>query len=358
MESVRHTGNALNPVRRVRIDHWLASVFVLACFASPIFASEPSRVAHWGFGSEDALPLQLNGDVQRDQAGPRPPEFPDFADDNTAYRFGGSGFVVVEDPGDDSPFDFDNGQAITLESWVNVEQARPGQLMYVVGKGRSDSPSFSRDNQNWALRIAASEGAAKISFLFATSSQSGDAHWHRWTSSSAFGLATGWHHIAVAYRFGEPESIRGWIDGRRTDGVWDMGGETSDPPVVDNDSVWIGTSRGGSSSNSFHGLLDEVAIHRVMLDDETIASRFNRTGGIVKWGPQPERMPELEDVPFGRVLVTFAEGWPNYTRWLNEGESWPAETSRWIGDEFLLPRLPARFDEWGIRMNWNAPLVV
>ncbi len=56
--------------------------------------------------------------------------------------------------------------------------------------------------------------------------------------------------------------------------------------------------------------------------------------------------------------MTFSEGWPNYTRWLNEGESWPEETGRWIGSEFLLPRLPARFDEWGIRTNWKAPVLL
>ncbi len=257
---------------------WLAVLFASLLFAPSLHADESSRVALWSFGAEDGTPLDLHGGVQRDQAGPRPPEFPDFSDDNTAYRFNGRGHVLVADPGNNSPFDFDNGDAITLESWVNIQGSRNGQLMYVVGKGRSDSPEFSRDNQNWALRIAAGQGEARISFLFATSSGGSDRHWHRWTSNSAFGMETGWHHIAVSYRFGEPNSIRGWIDGQPSDGSWDMGGPTSDPPIVDNDSVWIGSSRGGSPSNGFDGLIDEVAIHRELLNDEVILRSLQPAG--------------------------------------------------------------------------------
>ncbi len=321
-------------------------------------AQDVQPVARWQFLSEGTERLDLHGDAERDQAGPRPPEFPDLPADNTAVRFAGRGYVLIGDPGEKSPFDFGNGDEITLEAWVNLERAREGQLMYVIGKGRSDSPEFARDNQNWALRILPRGGAAHLSFLFATVRGSTDSHWHRWTSEGAFGVNTGWHHVAVAYRFGEPDSIRGWIDGVPTDGRWDMGGPTTEAPVVDNDSIWIGSSRGGSFSNGFHGLIDEVAIYRQRLDDETIASRFNRTGGIVKWGPQPEVMPEIADVPPGRVLFTIAEDWPDYQRWLNEGEECPQETARWMGEEFLLPRLPAKFDGWGIRTSWKAPLLL
>ncbi len=337
------------------------------CLATPLacllwtatgLTQEVPPVARWQFHSEGGARLDLHGDAERDQAGPRPPEFPDLPADNTAVRFSGRGYVLIGDPGEASHYDFANGDEITLEAWVNLERAREGQLMYVIGKGRSDSPEFARDNQNWALRVLPRGGGAHLSFLFATIPGSTDSHWHRWTSDAAFGVNTGWHHIAVAYRFGEPESIRGWIDGVPTAGIWDMGGRTTETPVVDNDSIWIGSSRGGSFSNGFHGLIDEVAIHRRRLDDETMASRFNRTGGVVKWGPQPELMPEIEDVPPGHVLFTVAEDWPDYQRWLNEGEACPQETARWSGGEFLLPRLPAKFDAWGIRTNWKAPVLL
>jgi cytochrome c553 len=338
----------------------LAFAFLIAVsFAGRLIADDSSLVAKWDFDAEESTPLTAHGSVERDKAGPVPPEFPDFAENNTAVKLDGNGaYLSVADTGPNSPFDFTNGDAITLEAWVKLDGSRDGSPMYVVGKGRTDSPHFARDNQNWALRVVGAKGVAKINFLFATAPRARDAHWHRWTSEAGFAAATGWHHVAVAYRFGEPESMRGWIDGQPTTGVWDMGGATKEPPIVDDDAVWIGSSRAGSPGNSFRGWLDAVAVHREVLDDKVMATRFQRVGGPRIVGPQPEVMPDLDDVPEGRVLVTFAEGHPTYERWLNEGEEWPQETARWLGDEFLLPRVPLRFDEWGIRQSWNAPLLV
>ncbi|MBP85896.1 MAG: hypothetical protein CMJ64_04130 [Planctomycetaceae bacterium] len=330
----------------------VASLSLVANDASP-------PVALWDFGAEESTPLTSHGGVQRDQAGPRPPEFPDFSKDNTAVRLDGKGaYFSVTDSGPNSHFDFTNGDAITLEAWVKLDEVREGSPMYVIGKGRTGAPKFANDNQNWSLRIVTSKGVAKLSFLFATKPGPGDAHWHRWSSKAGFQAATGWHHVAVTYRFGEPDSMRGWIDGVPTVGTWDIGGTTKASPIVDDDEVWIGSSRGGSASNSFHGWLDAVAIHRELLDDKTVATKFRRVGGPRVVRPQPEVMPDFTDIPKGRVLVTFSEGLPTHERWLNEGESWPKEHSRWIGDQFLLPRIPLRYDDWGIRASWKAPLLV
>ena len=108
----------------------------------------------------------------------------------------------------------------------------------------------------------------------------------RWTVDAA----TGWHHIAVAYRFGKPDSIRGWIDGLPMDGTWGMGGATKKPPVVDDDAVWIGSSRAGSPGNSFGGWLDAIAIHRTLLDDKVMATRFRRMGGQIGRASWRERV--------------------------------------------------------------------
>ena len=35
-----------------------------------------------------------------------------------------------------------------------------------------------------------------------------------------------------------------------------------------------------------------------------------------------------------------------------------AESARWIGDTFLLPRIPLQYDAWGIRSAWNAPVLL
>lgn len=324
---------------------------LLLLFATPSIASDkPSPTVQWEFGTEEATSLTANGNVQRDQAGPRPPEFPDMAENNTAVRLDAAAYLSVPDTGSNNDFDFTNGDAVTLEAWVNPSVLREGQVGYVIGKGRTGSPKFARDNQNWSMRVVGAKNEAKLSFLFATKLSSSEAHWHRWDSTLGFPVGSGWHHIAIAYRFGDPKSIRGWINGEPTQGTWSYGGETKEPPVVDDDEVRIG--------NGFEGLLDAIAIHRAALDDKVMASRFHRVGEprIIK--AQPEVMAQLGDIPDGRVLVQLCEGLPAANRWLNEGEQWPAESLRWTGDTFLLSRIPLQYDDWGIRAAWKAPVLL
>ncbi|QDT07080.1 Planctomycete cytochrome C [Rubripirellula lacrimiformis] len=308
------------------------------------------EVARWEFGSDDETTLVPHGQVQQDQVGPRPPEFPDMSPENMAVRVDAGAFFSVQDPGEDSRFDFTNDDEITIESWVNPSDVRDGQPLYVIGKGRTGNPNFTRDNQNWALRIVGVKGESRLSFLFATKVTGDGKHWHRWDSKTGFPLGTGWHHIAVSHRFGDLESIRGWINGKPIEGVWSYAGPTKEKPVVDDDEVRIG--------NGFDGLLDGIAIHRSLLDDEAIAARFRRVGKerVVKIAPAV--MPELDDVPSGRVLFQLSESMPAGNRWLYEGEPMPAESTRWIGDSFLLPRIPVRYDAWGIRSDWKAPLLL
>jgi hypothetical protein len=318
-------------------------------------------VARWDFGEEEFTRLMPAGDVQRDVPGPRPPEFPDFERNNTAVHLDGGAHFTFADPGAASPFDFTNGDAITLEAWVNLPGLRANENLYVVGKGRTGAPGFAADNQNWALRLRATGGRFGVNFLFATprarDAARSDAHWHRWTSTSGFAPGSGWHHIAITYRFGDPASIRGWIDGRSVAGKWDMGGATAAAPVVDDDAIWIGSSMKGSASASFRGNLDAVAIHREIVSDAQLKARFRRTGGPVIVKAAPAVMPDLGPLPAGRVVATFHEGMPAHDRWLNAGEKLPPATLRWSGPEFLLPRLPRRYDDWGIRASWKPPVL-
>ena len=332
-------------------------IFVMACVWSNLYASEP--VVVWEFGAEEETPLISHGGVHRDVPGPRPPSFPDFDATNTAVKFDGRGaYYSYDDPGHLSPFDFTNGDQITIEAWVNARDLKDGENTYIIGKGRTGSPEFAPDNQNWALRLRGVKGNACVSFLFATPSKGSKSHWHRWTTDDGFIPRTGWHHVAVTYKFGQPESIQGWIDGKQIPGKWDMGGPTAVAPVVDDDSVWIGSSMGGSASNSFRGYLDAVALHRVVLSPDTLKNRFHRVGEAPKPEPVPESMPKLGDLPTGRVTVTFHEGMPSHTRWLDFDEAYPAEVTRWETSEFLTPRLPLRYDSWGIRDSWKAPVLV
>lgn len=339
----------------------LGLIWTLA--AATAWSGDRPTVVRWDFGAEETTPLRSHGSVHRDVPGPRPPTYPDFESNNTAIRLDGSGArLTFEDSGPLSPFDFANGDRITLEAWVQVEELRAGENVYVIGKGRTGAAGFAADNQNWALRIRETKGKAGVSFLFATSPTRGakksDAHWHRWTSKAGFTPGPAWHHIAVAYQFGNPGSIRGWIDGKQQPGVWDMGGETADPPVVDDDAVWIGSSRGGAAANSFRGGLDSIAIHRDLLDDTVMQKRYRREGAEAVAKPAPETMPVVDGVPPGKAVLVLREGMPTHNRWLNEGEAVPPETLRFTADVMLLDRLPQRFDAWGIRESWKAPVLV
>lgn len=319
-------------------------------------------VARWEFGQEETSKLKAVGGVHRDVPGPRAPEFPDLDPANLAVKFDGKGSrYVLEDSGSGSPFDFTNGDAITLEAWVKLDDIKAGENCYIIGKGRTGSDGFARDNQNWALRIREQKGQACVSFLFATKPAPGvaksDDHWHRWTTTTGFARNTGWHHIAVTYKFGDPKTIKAWIDGQVLTGAWDMGGSSDQPPIVDDDAVWIGSSMGGSASNSFRGTLDGIAIHRELVTDSVMKTRFKRVGGPVVAKSAPEVMPEMGPIPEGRVLATFHEGLNAHNRWLNEDESFPPEITRWAAGEMLMHRLPFRYDAWGVRDSWDAPVL-
>jgi len=348
------------------LKYFTAIFGVLFLPAVAVVAADSSLVARWDFDGNDPIDLAAHGDVQFGEAGPREPDFPDLPSGNKAIRFDGKGArLMLPDSGKDSRFKFRRGDPITLEAWVKLDVRKPTSPMYIIGKGRTGDPDFDKDNQNWSLRVVSGgSAAAQISFLFATEQGSGTSAWHRWTSNAGFADNDGWHHVAVAYRFGDPESIRGWIDGKPGDGRWDLGGEANAKPMVDDDAVWIGSSQNGNSGNSLQGWLDAVAVHRTVLDDKTMAARFKRVGGprVVMPKPQPkpvpEVMPRVGDVPADRVLLTIAERFPSETRWMNEGEADDGESMRWVGDEFVLPRIPLRHDDWGIRQSWKVPMLV
>ncbi len=341
----------------------IVGIFSLAAVA--VVAADSPLVARWDFDGKDSINLVSHGGVKSGEAGPASPEFPILPKGNRAIRLDGKGArLMLPDTGKDIRFKFRKGDPITLEAWVKLDAPESNSPMYVIGKGRTGGPGFNKDNQNWSLRVVSSGSTVRLSFLFAAEPGSGTSAYHRWTSNAGFAGNDGWHHIAVAYRFGDPKSIRGWIDGKPSEGRWDLGGEANVKPMVDDDAVWIGSALSGNSGNSFQGWLDAVAVHRVVLDDKMMAARFKRVGGprIVMSQPQPkpapEVMPRVDDVPADRVLLTMAEGFPSETRWMNEGEADDGEFMRWVGDEFILPRIPLRHDEWGIRQSWKVPILV
>ncbi|WP_437223694.1 DUF1553 domain-containing protein [Planctomicrobium sp. SH661] len=343
---------------------FLPCLCILALSPAIAAADEFKPVAYWGFGQEESTPLEPHGGVHRDIPGPRPVTYPDFPEDNTAVRLDGKGArFTFADPGVGSPFDFTNQDEITIEAWVRIGEIGEGDNAYVIGKGRTGNLSSESKYQNWSLRVTRLEGRIRTSFLFSSqpAPDGGDkqpAQWHRWTSHQGFKNGTDWHHIAIAYRFGEPDSMVSVIDGKEVTGEWDADGATQNPPTVDNGAIWIGSALAGSPPNSFRGDLDEIAIYRHKLPVALLKERYRGPELPLSTGSAPQVMPQLGELAGDSVQITLHEGMPVHFRWLADDETLPDETMRFQTDTFLLDRLPVRYDNWGIRESWKAPVLV
>lgn len=328
-------------------------------YVEMILADEP--IAYWRFDGQkpkvaanfseiSGLDATVNGQVSLESPGPRPLQFPAFGSTNQAARFSGQGnFLRVKDPGDDSVLDFTKGDAITLEAWVNPTQMAENQQVYILGKGRTTNKGFARENQNYALRLRGVGGTARISFLFRNAKNRGSNRddYHRWNSNLGFVPGGGWHHVAVTYEFGNPKSIKGYLDGRPVSGTWDYGGETADAPVVDNDELWIGSSMGGSRSSTFNGDLDEIAIYRKVLSEKQIAQRV--------WARPIESFLVERELPKDAVLVEVLEGIPDQRSW-----NFPPIPARdaYEAPAFAFVDVPRKYNARGVQTDRTNPFVL
>ncbi|MDG1897891.1 MAG: DUF1553 domain-containing protein [Fuerstiella sp.] len=304
--------------------------------------ADPDPIIQWTF--EDGVPGQVHGAATSDSAGLEEPRYPGFLKQNRSLTLEAPSWLQIPDDTADGRFDFDNGDAVTFEAWVRVTSMNDNA--YIIGKGRTGTSGPKTTNQNWAFRLRKNKGRACVNFLFhSRKTESGNGDWHRWTSKTGFSPGGRWHHVAVSYQFGDPKSIRGFIDGQEVKGNWDMGGETTEPPVVDDDDVWIGSTMGGNKGNSFHGSIDDLRIHRREVPNAELASRF-------KWVP-PELKPP--SIPSGRVVVQLFGS-------IDSISEIPLETdvplTEWIQDELGFIRLPHKYDTWGIREDWGTTLLV
>lgn len=299
-------------------------------------------VAWWRF--EEASDLAGKVGKVDTIPGPSKQDSHTLPESNQGVRFLGDGGRI--ELADREDLRFDQGDTITIEAWARLEKIDAGGNVYLIGKGRSTSSAV---NQNWALRLVESGGSSKLSFLF-RSRPEGDhqGDYHRWTSSAGITADGKWHHVAMTYTFGKPKSIKGYVDGKPTSGKWDMGGETTQPPVVDEDAIVIGSSRGGAPSNSLHGAIDEIAIHRKALPDKRIAQRYQRV--------IPEPMPpQLTKVGEDEVLVEVRETGGVTTEWPDLDKE---PTEIFPLSAFSLTSLPNRYNERGSRVDRRLPLHV
>ncbi|MCB1062458.1 MAG: DUF1553 domain-containing protein, partial [Verrucomicrobiae bacterium] len=313
-------------------------------------------VAWWSFESEKQDLGEVEGSLTLGKPGPTAKDFQSFAAGNRAALFGSKdgkaqGFIRVEDPGAGSQFDFDNGDPITIEAWVNPDADSPKNgNMYVLGKGRTSNPGEAANNQNYGFRLFESGGFLKLSWLFRSRAEGDQPQdWHRWDSSSGFKSGSGWHHVAISYVFGDPDSVRGFIDGERVEGMWNPGyaGATKRPPVVDDDDIWVGTSGGKGAAVTFHGLLDEVALYRRTLSEEQLTDRF----------PVEPYTPPIpaEGITEGKVRVEIIEDLGKIGKWPRR---FPKPSLAYDEEVFGFFQVPQKYIEAGVRGDWTNPFMI
>lgn len=324
---------------------------MLASFFFAVAAADED-VLQWKFdGAEEAGEWQGKlGKAKTEEAGPRAPRYPNFDTKNQAALFQGhEGFLVVKDKERGGPADlrFGLGESLTIEAWVKVKDLKSGEMDYLLGKGRHGKlgADLPEDNQNYAVRLKGTGGGAELGFLFTSiDPANGDKRdWHRWWSKATV-PTSGWHHIALVYTFGKKDSLRVTIDGKPTDGVWDLGGATDLGPVTDADDLVIGTGYKRSAGESFSGWMDELTIYRGALPADELKLRYSYVA------PPPPVTKEM--VPAGKVLIQISEkGVPEANTWPEE----PEVTEIYREDVFGFFDWPQKYISTGVRADRAMP---
>jgi hypothetical protein len=355
---------------------------LLLAFTAPAFAAgyndlvaKDKPLAHW-----DSNPARTESLLQggaKIAEGPRPPQFTQFGADNHGIAFSKPG-ASLQLKDTEKKFTFKKGDGITLEAWVQCEGIGDGANQYIVGKGRTGAAGQPPHNQNWALRLAGQDGTARVNFLFRDERNATDGkqdYWHRWTTSSGFLPGEGWHHVAVTYQFGEPDSVRGYLDGAEVKGEWDMGGPTEFGPWADDGEVWIGNSMKGAPV--LHGKVDEVAIYRAALSPETIKSRGGKSPKPAA-PDAPAPVVKLEDLPKGLVNIeVFEHGVSDVDAlvgdWTNNDSdtsknaagvnpAWndvpKTKTETWTEPAFALADVIQKYSPRGVRRDRSIPYLI
>lgn len=244
-------------------------------------------VAYWRFDdaldccAQDAafqheLKASKSDSVSLVEPGPRAPRFPGFDAYNLAADFtGASGpaFLRVKDPSQRSIFDFEKGDTLSVETWALCQGLRDGQDVIIVSKGNAG-------NETWSVRLCGARvdraPVARFVFSFQADNHTAKPTTHRWTSALGFTPGETWHHVAMTYAFGKPDSMKAWVNGVELEGKWSAGGPSELGPRPTDEDLWIGSDAGVNPDVQFPGRLDEIAIFRSALTTEKVKARARR----------------------------------------------------------------------------------
>lgn len=277
------------------------------------------------------------------------PDIRAYVKGEQALFLDGSSYLKL--PGHVESHKFHNGTRLTIEAWVAPLKIVNGQQVYIIGKGRTQNLKFATDNQNYALRLRGINGQAKISFLFrSVHPKTQEQQFNRWNSKLGFPADGSWHHIVIQYDFGRPENITAFVDGKKSAGSWDMGGPTSDPPVVDNDEIWIGSSMSGSPAATFAGWIKGLRIYRNRMDSKWVNDHARAK-------PKAFPIPKLNDAELndGKVLIEIVEQVPEQTPPFLITTS---STEKFKTDYFALEGTPRKYARPGVIADRTGTFLV
>lgn len=138
----------------------------------------------------------------------------------------------------------------TVTAWIGEKEVTGHQ--YVLCKGSAEA------NRNYVMNIQDGTGFFVAGFTDA-------AGWHAVTSTT--NVADGdWHHLAETY---DGQTCKNYVDG-----VLERQLQLAGPPAMSDVNFRIG--RGEGSAYPFQGLIDEVLIASVALDESDIKAMMNR----------------------------------------------------------------------------------
>ncbi|MEM9702272.1 MAG: LamG-like jellyroll fold domain-containing protein, partial [Planctomycetota bacterium] len=255
---------------------------------------------------------------------------------------GKNGFLRLRDTGAGSLLTVGGGRAFSAVATVFPEKLGEGRYGHLLCKGRTGAAGRPATNLNYALRLQGKGPNAALSFLFADEAGA----FHRWTSDGVIRCDGKAHRIAFTFTFGQPESLRAYLDGVRTAGVWDLAGATDKAPFTDDHDLWIGSAMGGSPGSTFKGTIGTLRFVRGALSEKELT----RKPPVVARRPAPR-------VPAGRVLVEAIDGVPGDAR------SWSFALPRSAADAYLqsafaFPQVAHAYGSTGVRTDRGAAFVL